>query len=162
MGHNGGLYHDGTSSLGYYEGHGTGPTGWAPIMGVGYYKQLVQVRSIMPYHSCHSQHRCRCTRPTPPRNHLKLLRSSSPMSTRHVPQVSSQSTSCCLPRVQWSRGEYAGANNKEDDFAVMNSNGLRLRTDDFGNTSATASALTGGPISAGIPTSPPRGFLPGP
>lgn len=41
-GHNVGLSHDGTSALGYYGGHGTGETGWAPIMGVGYSKSLVQ------------------------------------------------------------------------------------------------------------------------
>lgn len=41
VGHNLGLHHDGvTSTAGdnYYEGHGV----WAPIMGVGYYKPMVQ------------------------------------------------------------------------------------------------------------------------
>lgn len=44
VGHALGLSHDGRSSPseGYYQGHGTGQTGWAPIMGVGYYKSLVQ------------------------------------------------------------------------------------------------------------------------
>ena len=42
VGHTVGLYHDGTSTLGYYQGHGTGATSWAPIMGVGYYKDVVQ------------------------------------------------------------------------------------------------------------------------
>eukprot|EP00039_Didymoeca_costata_P021916 m.3218 g.3218 ORF g.3218 m.3218 type:complete len:685 (-) comp2716_c0_seq1:193-2247(-) len=42
FGHNLGLNHDGTSDVGYYGGHGSGETGWAPIMGVGYYQQLVQ------------------------------------------------------------------------------------------------------------------------
>ena len=42
VGHTVGLYHDGTSALGYYQGHGTGATSWAPIMGVGYYKDIVQ------------------------------------------------------------------------------------------------------------------------
>jgi hypothetical protein len=37
-GHNLGLRHDGTSTLGYYAGHGS----WAPIMGVGYYKPIAQ------------------------------------------------------------------------------------------------------------------------
>lgn len=37
-GHNLGLEHDGTSSQGYYAGHGA----WAPIMGVGYQRPLVQ------------------------------------------------------------------------------------------------------------------------
>ncbi|MBC8116976.1 MAG: hypothetical protein H7062_21480 [Candidatus Saccharimonas sp.] len=44
VGHTLGLSHDGTISpaAGYYTGHGSGPTGWAPHMGVGYYKNLVQ------------------------------------------------------------------------------------------------------------------------
>ena len=37
-GHNLGLFHDGTSSVGYYTGHHN----WAPIMGVGYNEPLVQ------------------------------------------------------------------------------------------------------------------------
>lgn len=42
-GHNLGLSHDGQSGgTNYYQGHGTGATGWAPIMGVGYYRELVQ------------------------------------------------------------------------------------------------------------------------
>lgn len=86
VGHNIGLSHDGTSSVGYYSGHGS----WAPIMGVGYYAAISQ----------------------------------------------------------WSKGEYAGANNTQDDFAVAGSNGLPLRTDDHGNTSANATALTGTPVTA--------------
>lgn len=84
-GHNMGLSHDGTSSTGYYQGHGSGATGWAPIMGVGYYQALVQ----------------------------------------------------------WSKGEYSGANNVQDDYAVMQGNGLPLRADDHGNTAATATTLAG-------------------
>lgn len=43
-GHNLGLSHDGRSSPteGYYAGHGSGDTGWAPIMGAGYTKNLTQ------------------------------------------------------------------------------------------------------------------------
>lgn len=43
-GHNLGLSHDGRTSPseGYYAGHGSGDTGWAPIMGVGYSKNLSQ------------------------------------------------------------------------------------------------------------------------
>jgi PKD repeat protein len=41
-GHNVGLQHDGYSGGSYYAGHGSGATGWAPIMGVGYYQPLVQ------------------------------------------------------------------------------------------------------------------------
>lgn len=82
-GHNMGLQHDGTASTGYYQGHGSGATGWAPIMGVGYYQ----------------------------------------------------------PLAQWSKGEYSGANNVQDDYVVMASNGLPLRADDHGNSIGTASAL---------------------
>jgi len=44
FGHTLGLYHDGRISPqeGYYQGHGSGATSWAPIMGVGYYVSLVQ------------------------------------------------------------------------------------------------------------------------
>ena len=45
-GHNLGLFHDGqqtgTSTNYYYEGHGSGVMAWAPIMGVGYYKNVTQ------------------------------------------------------------------------------------------------------------------------
>ncbi len=42
FGHNLSLSHDGTSTSGYYQGHGTGDVSWAPIMGVGYYRQVTQ------------------------------------------------------------------------------------------------------------------------
>lgn len=84
-GHNLGLSHDGTSTVGYYEGHGSGPTGWAPIMGVGYYKETVQ----------------------------------------------------------WSKGEYLNANNKEDDVSIIPANGAALRTDDFGGSPTNAGSLGG-------------------
>jgi hypothetical protein len=85
-GHNVGLGHDGTASVGYYQGHGA----WAPIMGVGYYRGISQ----------------------------------------------------------WSKGEYAGANNAEDDYSVIGANGLALRTDEYGDTTAAASPLTiGTPVS---------------
>jgi len=41
-GHMLGLRHDGTSTLDYYQGHGSGATSWAPIMGVGYYSTVTQ------------------------------------------------------------------------------------------------------------------------
>jgi hypothetical protein len=87
-GHNVGLSHDGTASVGYYAGHGA----WAPIMGVGYSKAISQ----------------------------------------------------------WSKGEYSGANNKEDDFAVIGQNGLALRADDHGDTTGAATALTLGSSVKGI------------
>jgi len=42
VGHNLGLGHDGTSTTGYYQGQGSGATGWGTIMGVGYYQPLTQ------------------------------------------------------------------------------------------------------------------------
>ncbi|WP_421694069.1 PKD domain-containing protein [Aestuariivirga sp.] len=90
-GHNMGLSHDGTASVSYYTGQGNdAATGWAPIMGVGYYK----------------------------------------------------------PLVQFSKGEYAGANNKQDDFAVAQSFGLPLRSDDYGSTTAAATAFAATPSGA--------------
>jgi PKD repeat protein len=89
-GHNMGLHHDGTASENYYAGQGSDPTtGWAPIMGVGYYK----------------------------------------------------------PLVQFSRGEYAGANNKEDDFVVAQTFGLPMRLDDVGSDISKATPFV--EVSAG-------------
>ena len=42
---------------------------------------------------------------------------------------------------QFSKGEYAGANNTEDDLAIIQANGLPLRPDDYGNTYKTAANL---------------------
>jgi len=86
-GHTLGLLHDGTTTgTEYYAGHGTGATGWAPIMGNGYYKSLTQ----------------------------------------------------------WSRGEYASANNTEDDLAIIGSGGAPNRVDDYPATAATAPRLGNG------------------
>jgi len=80
-GHNMGLHHDGQGSTEYYAGQGNdGKTGWAPIMGVGYYR----------------------------------------------------------PLVQFSKGEYTGATNKENDFVIAQNFGLPLRLDDYGSTITTA------------------------
>jgi hypothetical protein len=48
-----------------------------------------------------------------------------------------------VPVVQWSKGEYANANNTEDDLAKISSTtyGVGYRTDDHGGTIATATAL---------------------
>ena len=87
-GHTVGLGHDGTASVGYYEGHGS----WAPIMGVGYYRGISQ----------------------------------------------------------WSKGEYSGANNTEDDYNVIGTHGLALRADEAGDTTAAAAALAVGATANGI------------
>jgi hypothetical protein len=42
---------------------------------------------------------------------------------------------------QFSLGEYAGANNTEDDFSVIQGNNLPLRSDDHGNTVGTTDQL---------------------
>ena len=84
IGHAFGLEHDGRKnpSENYYLGQGN----WAPIMGDGYYKSLVQ----------------------------------------------------------WSKGEYANANNKQDDLATISSNDYHVgyRADDYGNTKTAATSLT--------------------
>lgn len=93
-GHMFGLYHDGQKvgsiTRAYYSGHGIGtqkqwmsdPNSWAPIMGEGYYTNIVQ----------------------------------------------------------FSRGEYSGAINRQDDFAVIQRY-LKLRDDEAGNTPQTAARL---------------------
>ncbi|MCP4000345.1 MAG: cell surface protein, partial [Gammaproteobacteria bacterium] len=83
-GHNAGLRHDGIiNGSSYYSGHGSGATGWAPIMGVGYYQQFVQ----------------------------------------------------------WGKGEYANANNTQDDIQIIQNNGLPLMVDYHGNNIVTATSL---------------------
>lgn len=85
VGHTLGLRHDGRPGQEYYLGHGSDAVGWAPIMGVGFYQQLVQ----------------------------------------------------------WSRGEYADANNHEDDLAriARPANGFGYVSDEAGDTMATAASL---------------------
>jgi PKD repeat protein len=84
VGHNLGLSHDGViGGAAYYRGHGSGATDWAPIMGVGYYAQIVQ----------------------------------------------------------WSKGEYANANNTQDDIQIIQNNGALLLADDHGNGQTTSTAL---------------------
>src|SRR5262245_50428523 len=73
-GHSLGLSHDGTTTgTEYYQGQGSGETGWAPIMGNSYYQNVSQ----------------------------------------------------------WSKGEYANANNKQDDLAIIASY-VGYRPDDHG------------------------------
>lgn len=43
---------------------------------------------------------------------------------------------------QWSKGEYTGATNTEDDFSVMSSNGAVRRSDEDSNSAATSRTLT--------------------
>ncbi|HEY2953640.1 MAG TPA: PKD domain-containing protein, partial [Candidatus Eisenbacteria bacterium] len=83
-GHALGLSHDGTTTgTEYYSGQGD----WAPIMGVGYYRNITQ----------------------------------------------------------WSKGEYANANNKQDDLVVMQSYGAPVKYSDYGNTHIDAFVMDPGP-----------------
>lgn len=82
LGHNLGLSHDGTSSVKYYGGHGSGLSSWAPIMGNSYNNNVTQ----------------------------------------------------------WSTGEYPGANNTQDDMAIID-NDLGRRADDHAATQTSATAL---------------------
>ncbi len=84
LGHTLGLRHQSNSQQAYYGGSGDGDTGWAPIMGVSYYKNLTQ----------------------------------------------------------WAKGEFAGATNSEDAYAVMKKQGLLPRIDDHGNSAATARLMS--------------------
>jgi PKD repeat protein len=43
--------------------------------------------------------------------------------------------------VQWSKGEYANANNTEDDIQIIQNNGALLMADDHGNGQASSTAL---------------------
>jgi chitodextrinase len=104
MGHNLSLSHDGTATVGYYSGHGTGFVSWAPIMGVGYYQNVTQ----------------------------------------------------------WSKGEYTGANNLEDDISLITSY-LSTRTDDHSNMQTGATPLvvdTAGIITVTNPENDPLNTLP--
>ena len=51
---------------------------------------------------------------------------------------------------QWSKGEYAGASNTQDDLAVMQAHGAAVVADDAGDTNATAKALTAANLTAGV------------
>lgn len=48
------------------------------------------------------------------------------------------------PVTQWSRGDYAGRTNTEDDLAIISNttNGFRYRTDDIGNTPSSARLIS--------------------
>ena len=86
-GHTLGLSHDGRAAAHeeYYEGQGSGATGWAPIMGASYYQ----------------------------------------------------------PVTQWCKGEYADANNHEDQIAIIagSRNGFGFARDSAGDTPQTALPL---------------------
>ncbi|WP_436699998.1 zinc-dependent metalloprotease family protein [Nocardioides sp. BYT-33-1] len=55
---------------------------------------------------------------------------------------------------QWSKGDYPGANNHQDDLAVMRAHGLPPRTDEAGSTPASAAALATLPDGRGVISSP--------
>lgn len=55
------------------------------------------------------------------------------------------------PLSQFSDGDYAGANNQQDDLAVIASGGAPLLADDHGNSAGTATALPTADLSTGTP-----------
>lgn len=56
------------------------------------------------------------------------------------------------PLTQWSKGEYTGANNSQDDLAVMATHGAPPMTDEIGNTVSTATAIDPGTTQGRIET----------
>ncbi|HEX8637060.1 MAG TPA: PKD domain-containing protein [Pyrinomonadaceae bacterium] len=48
---------------------------------------------------------------------------------------------------QWSKGEYTGANNQQDDLAIIHSYGAPILADDYGDSAGSASVLSGTNIS---------------
>ncbi len=104
FGHNLGLSHDGTATVSYYGGHGTGLVSWAPIMGNSYGNNITQ----------------------------------------------------------WSKGEYVGANQTQDDLAIIGAK-LGYRADDHGNSVATGTPLQvngDGTVDASNPELDPHNLLP--
>ncbi|MBZ5736040.1 putative Ig domain-containing protein [Nocardioides sp. TRM66260-LWL] len=57
------------------------------------------------------------------------------------------------PITQWSRGEYAGANQKQDDVEVIADGGAPLRRDDVGDTALDAGTLWPGARIDGVVSS---------
>ncbi|MFC7485202.1 zinc-dependent metalloprotease family protein [Knoellia sp. CPCC 206453] len=53
---------------------------------------------------------------------------------------------------QWSKGEYADANQLQDDIVVMGQNGAGVKAADHGTTAATATAITPGATVNGVTT----------
>ena len=104
FGHNLGLSHDGTASVSYYGGLGSGLVSWAPIMGNSYSNNVTE----------------------------------------------------------WSKGEYPGANQLQDDVAIIGTK-LGYRADDHGNGIASGSTLVvagDGTVDASNPELDPYNLLP--
>jgi PKD repeat protein len=66
-----------------------------------------------------------------------------------------------LNLVQWSKGEYANANQKQDDYLVMQNQGVPFDTDEHGNTVGTATTLSGSVVN-GLQQYKASGVLQGP
>jgi hypothetical protein len=98
IGHNMGLSHDGTTTVGstagveYYGGHGSGETSWAPIMGDSYDRTVTQ----------------------------------------------------------WSKGEYANANNQQDDLDIIAKKLADIADDHSGSTNLATTIPADGTTFTGI------------
>ncbi|MFC5495522.1 fibronectin type III domain-containing protein [Nocardioides caricicola] len=62
----------------------------------------------------------------------------------HAPWAPIMGNSDHQPISQWSKGDYADADNQQDDFAVIQAAGLSPRADDAGNSVGSATALSTG------------------
>lgn len=56
------------------------------------------------------------------------------------------------PLTQWSKGEYTGANNREDDLADILAHGASVMADDAGDDASTAEGIIPGTVSGLIST----------
>ncbi|MBN8508794.1 MAG: PKD domain-containing protein [Burkholderiales bacterium] len=60
--------------------------------------------------------------------------------------------------MQWSKGEYATANNVQEDYVVLAGNGLPLRADDHGDSAGSATPLAGS-SAGGVTTFAAEGLI---
>ncbi|MGZ4449466.1 MAG: hypothetical protein ACXVW4_06685 [Nocardioides sp.] len=74
---------------------------------------------------------------------------TSPYYDGRAPWAPIMGSSYDEPITQWSAGEYPGANNQQDDLAVIAAS-APLRTDDHGDTASAATPLTLGHPVAGL------------
>ena len=70
--------------------------------------------------------------------------------TGHGPWAPIMGAGYYHPVTQWSKGEYSGASNTEDDLAVVAKNGAARVKDDHANSSSSATLLTVGKAKSGI------------
>ena len=134
VGHTLGLIHDGRISPAeeYYEGQGTGVTGWAPHMGVGYYKNLVQF-SKGEYKSANNTE-----------DDLNIIVTQNGFTYRTDDYASDRTTAIAI-------GGAIGTGTNANRFIVSQSGVIEKRTDtDYFKITSASGQLTfsavGGPV----------------